>query len=151
MRPIQKRQIHYFTRDLKEKLYSVQLDIGTWDLNRGIALQLNRTVFPTSIIWILGSVMVIVIGTSSPGPDTSGLVLPRQEDILRRNRHFLNKRNWLNMFFFLCLIWTFNLAKLSWLKFPKGTEFLPQTLIFQSIYLYNPMTYTFDISNYKFC
>ena len=30
----------------------------------------------------------------------------------------------------------------------KGVEFLPQTLIFYSLYLFNPMSQTLDISNY---
>ena len=30
-------------------------------------------------------------------------------------------------------------------------ESLKQTLIFSSIFLYNPMSYTLDISNYEFC
>ena len=33
----------------------------------------------------------------------------------------------------------------------KGIESLPQNLIFYSLHLLNPMSYTFDISNYEFC
>ena len=33
----------------------------------------------------------------------------------------------------------------------KGTEFLSQTLIFLSLYLWNPISQTFDLSNYEFC
>ena len=33
----------------------------------------------------------------------------------------------------------------------KGIEFLPQTQIFQSLYLFNPISVTFDISNFEFC
>ena len=33
----------------------------------------------------------------------------------------------------------------------KGIESLPQTLIFQYLYMFNPMTKTLDISNYELC
>jgi len=36
-------------------------------------------------------------------------------------------------------------------KGQKGIEFLPQILIFYSLYLYNKMLYTLDISYYKLC
>ena len=34
---------------------------------------------------------------------------------------------------------------------PKKLRFLPQTLIFKSLYLCNPMKQNYDISNYEFC
>ena len=37
------------------------------------------------------------------------------------------------------------------LKLNKEIEYLVQTLIYESHYLCNPMSYTFDISNYEFC
>jgi len=33
----------------------------------------------------------------------------------------------------------------------KDTELLSQTRIFESLYLCNPMSKTFDILNYEFC
>ena len=33
----------------------------------------------------------------------------------------------------------------------KGTMFLPQTLIFQSFYLCDPISETFEIADYEFC
>ena len=41
-------------------------------------------------------------------------------------------------------------ALLVWYISSKGIESLPQTLIFKSLYLNNPMLYTLDISNYDF-